>query len=267
MTDTPPAADVPPVAAADDAALAPDAPVVVAADLAVERGGQRVLRDVRFEAKAGDFVAVVGPNGAGKTTLLKTLMGLVPPAAGTVHLLGSPPHDGTAGLVGYVPQIKTLDRSFPARGLDLVAAAVERRWPFGRGAFDRARAALRDVGAEALADRALSTLSGGELQRVYLARSLVRAPRLVLLDEPATGIDAAGAADFYDLLDAYQAEHDATVVMVTHDWNAAAHHATAVLVLDRRQVAFGPPEEALSEETLRAAFGHVGHAHAMLGGA
>jgi zinc transport system ATP-binding protein len=99
---------------------------------------------------------------------------------------------------------------------------------------------------------------------VYLARSIIREPELLLLDEPATGVDRAGAHDLYDLLDAYQARTGATVLMVTHDWNVAYHHASEVLLLDRAQVSYGPPDEALSEQHLREAFGHVGHAHAML---
>jgi zinc transport system ATP-binding protein len=123
------------------------------------------------------------------------------------------------------------------------------------------------VGAESLAGRALDALSGGELQRVYLARTLVRTPRLILLDEPATGIDVAGAADLYDVLEADQADRDTTILMVTHDWNAAYHHATHVLLLDGRQVGFGRPEAVLTDAGLREAFGHTGHAHAMLMGA
>jgi len=120
------------------------------------------------------------------------------------------------------------------------------------------------VDAEDLAERALSRLSGGELQRVYLARSLIRIPRVVILDEPATGIDVVGSTDLYELLDDYQETHQATVLLVTHDWNAAYHHATHVLLLDGRQVGYGPPETALKEECLREAFGHIGHAHAMM---
>jgi zinc transport system ATP-binding protein len=112
----------------------------------------------------------------------------------------------------------------------------------------------------------LGRLSGGQLQRVYLARALVRRPRLLLLDEPATGVDRLGEVDLYRHLEAYQEETGATILMITHDWEAA-HHASHVLVLNRRVIGFGPPERALSEECLRQAFGHLGHEHALfLGG-
>jgi zinc transport system ATP-binding protein len=241
-------------------------PAVSVEDLVVRFGNHAALDEISFAASTGDFVAVVGPNGAGKTTLLKVLLGLVGPDAGAVRLFGARPRNAPNDVVGYVPQIKTLDRTFPAQALDLVVTALRHRWPFRIDSAERSRAvaALERVGASHLAERSLGTLSGGELQRVYLARSLVREPRLLILDEPATGVDAAGTTDLFDLLDTYQHTHQATVLMVTHDWNAAYHHATHVLLVDRRQIGFGPPQEALSEDCLREAFGHIGHAHAML---
>jgi zinc transport system ATP-binding protein len=241
-------------------------PVISASSLGVRFGDHAVLDDITFEAKANDFVAVVGPNGGGKTTLLRVLLGLVSPDTGWTHVFGTRPSTVDPGLVGYVPQVKRLDRTFPARAIDLVMTALHQRWPFRFPFTERKRAlnALARVGAEALANRTLDGLSGGELQRVYLARSLARRPRLILLDEPATGIDVAGAADLYDVLEDDQAERDTTIVMVTHDWNAAYHHANRVLLIDGRQVGFGPPQEVLTDACLREAFGHTGHAHAML---
>lgn len=243
-------------------------PAVSVADLGVQFGDHAVLDHITFEARPGDFVAVVGPNGGGKTTLVRVLLGLLSPDGGTARLFGRDPSAVAPGLVGYVPQVKHLDRTFPARALDLVLTALHQRWPFWVRTEDREQAlrALDRVGASALADRSLNTLSGGELQRVYLARSLARAPQLILLDEPATGIDVAGASDLYDVLEEDQAQRDTTILMVTHDWNAAYHHATHVLLVDGRQVGFGPPEDVLTDDCLRDAFGHTGHAHAMLMG-
>ena len=96
---------------------------------------------------------------------------------------------------------------------------------------------------------------------MFLARALARSPRLLILDEPATGIDVTGEADMYSVLEAFQRESGATVLMATHDLDAAEHHASHVLLMARHQVAFGTPEAALSESNLRTAFSHVGHAH------
>lgn len=242
------------------------APAISVHDLCVRLGQHRVLDGIDFDADAGDFVAVVGPNGAGKTTLVKVVLGLTTPDRGTVRMFAKPPAEVEPGVIGYVPQIKTLDRSFPAQAIELVVSGLHEHWPFRISAEEREHAleALRHVHAAHLADRALSELSGGELQRVYLARSLICTPRVIVLDEPATGVDVAGTTDLYELLEDYQTQHQATLLMVTHDWNAAYHHATHVLLLDRRQVRYGPPEAALREEHLREAFGHIGHAHAMM---
>lgn len=243
-------------------------PVVVTSGLTVRFGAHVVLEDITFEAGTGDFVAIVGPNGAGKTTLLRVLLGLVEPTDGRVRVRGQTPPASDSGLIGYVPQVKTLDRTFPARAIDLVLTALRQRWPFRvtDEERERATAVLDQVGGRALAERSLGELSGGELQRVYLARSLVRKPKLILLDEPATGIDVTGTSDFYEVLEEDQAARGTTVLMVTHDWNAAYHHASHVLLIDRTQVSYGPPSSALTEECLRQAFGHIGHAHAMLMG-
>lgn len=248
-----------------DAAVAP---IVVVDGLCVRFGDYLALEDLTFDVMEGEFIAIVGPNGSGKTTLLKTLLGLVEPERGHVRVFGEPPGRSGRQVAGYVPQVKALDRRFPAQAVELVLSGLHRRWSFWPSASDREQAleSLRGVGAEHLAERTLGKLSGGELQRVYLARSLIRTPRVVVLDEPATGVDAAGTSDLYSLLDAYQRQRQATVLMVTHDWNAALHHATRVLVMDKTLISYGPPREALNEEHLRRAFGHVGHAHAMLTG-
>ncbi len=237
---------------------------VVLRAVSVRLGEFEPLKGVSLSVPQGAFVAVVGPNGAGKSTLFKVLLGLVP-HRGEVRVFGNPPKKTDPHLVGYVPQIKTFDRSFPALSLELVVSGIRRAWPFrvGRKERERALEALREVGALELAERPLGRLSGGQLQRVFLARALVKRPRLLLLDEPATGIDRLGEQDLYRLLEAYQAQSGATVLMITHDWEAAYHHATHVLVLNREVIGFGPPKRALSEECLRRAFGHMGHAHAI----
>lgn len=240
-------------------------PVVSTHELHVRFGELEVLKNVSFHVQAEDFLAVLGPNGSGKTTLLKVLLGLVQPHTGTVHILDQSTRSVDPQRIGYVPQIKTLDRSFPALTVELVLTGLRQKWPVRISDENRARAirALRQIGAEHLAERPLGRLSGGELQRVYLARTLIRRPELILLDEPATAIDTAGASDLYDMLEKYQTEQEATIIMVTHDLNAALHHASHVLLIDGRQLSFGSPEEALSEAHLREAFGHVGHPHLM----
>jgi len=230
--------------------------------ISVSLGGRSILEDVSFEAHAGEFIAILGPNGGGKSTLIRALLGLVPLHAGRVSITPS------STFIGYVPQVKTLDRSFPATAADLVVTGRRARWPWRVSVGDRdiVRRALERVGAGHLEHSSLSRLSGGELQRVYLARALACRPPLILLDEPEAGVDRVGAADLFDILESYRHEHGATIVMVTHDWDVAFHHASGVVLLNRSVVASGSPVEALTEEAIKEAFGHVGHAHGVLGG-
>ncbi|MFH1682079.1 MAG: ABC transporter ATP-binding protein [Candidatus Eisenbacteria bacterium] len=238
-------------------------PAVEAEGLTVRRGEHPVLEDLTFSIPEGALLSIVGPNGAGKTTLFEVILGLVPPHRGSVRVLGEGPREIAAPRIAYVPQIKTLDRRFPAVAIELVLSGLLGRWPGPIGREDRrkAEAALRMVAAEPLARKPIDTLSGGEMQRVYLARCLAGEPRLILLDEPVTGIDAVGEQDFYSCLEEYRAEKNATLVIITHDWQVASYHSSHVLVLNRRVIGFGPPEEALTEETLRRAYGHLGHLH------
>lgn len=239
------------------------APLVQVSHLSVQFGDYEILSDLNLTIAENSFIAIVGPNGAGKSTFIKVLLGLVLPSGGEVAILGRPPREVSADVIGYVPQMKTMDRSFPALAIELVLTGITRRWPWRLRSTEQSRAlaALEQVGASHLAQRPLGRLSGGELQRVCLARSIVRQPRLVILDEPATGIDRVGEADMYRMLEAYQKNNGATLIMITHDWHAATHHADQVLLLNRRQISFGPPAEALSEDNLRLAYGHIGHAH------
>ncbi len=236
-------------------------PAVEVKHLSIRFNGQPVLEDITCQVNEGDFVAIVGPNGAGKTTFLKVLLGLIQPGAGSLRIFDRPPGRVPPEWIGYVPQIKTLDRSFPAPVIDLVVSGMRRRWP-GRIKKKERQAAmevLRQVGVDHLAGHTLASLSGGELQRAYLAFSLVRKPRLVIMDEPATGIDAVGQKGMYLILEEYRSEKGATIIMVTHDWGVALHHAAQVMVLNRSLISFGPPGEALRDEYLQKAYGHMGH--------
>ncbi len=239
--------------------------VVEVEGLTVAFNNHLPLDDLNLQISKNEFIAIVGPNGAGKSTFLKVLLGLIDPSCGDVKLFKKSPNDVPPEWIGYVPQVKTMDRSFPALSIELVFTGINGRWPwrFRKNQNQKAIGAMERVGVAHLAERPISRLSGGELQRVCLARSIVREPKLVMLDEPATGIDVVGEADLYGLLEAYQKDSAATIMMVTHDWHAATHHADQVLLLNKKQISFGPPGQVLTEENLRLAFGHIGHKHAL----
>jgi ABC-type Mn2+/Zn2+ transport system ATPase subunit len=233
-----------------------------ARDVVVELGHRRVLDGVSFEVERGEFAAVCGPNGGGKTTLLRAALGLVPLAQGSIEVLGGRPGSACAA-VGYLPQTKSFSGSFPARVVDVLTAARRGRWPFRVSGpeRERARELLVRVGGERLVDSPLGGLSGGELQRVFLARALVGDPALLLLDEPTAGVDGRGRTEFLELLEAVAARDDLAAVLVTHNAAAVRRLADRALYLDGSVRAWGTPEEVLDREWERAS-AFSGHDHA-----
>jgi zinc transport system ATP-binding protein len=239
---------------------------VTVTGLSVRLGEYLALDNLNLSIPQGSFVAIVGPNGAGKSTFLKVILGLLQPCQGTIHLFDRDLSKVPAEWLGYVPQVKMMDRSFPALSIELVLTGLKLKWPWfvNKNSMQKALEALQKVGAGHLARQPIGRLSGGELQRVYFARAIVRQPKLIMLDEPATGIDAIGEYDMYRSLEEYQKEHGSTLLIVTHDWHTATHHADQVLLLNKKQISFGAPSEALAEDNLRLAFGHMGHEHRLL---
>jgi zinc transport system ATP-binding protein len=217
--------------------------------------GRTVLEDVSFAVARGEFCCLCGPNGGGKTTFLKAALGLVPLARGAVEVLGRAPAESRA-RVGYLPQVKGFNTVFPASAADVILANRRGSWPMRPTAAERetARRVLADVGGEQLLDAPLRGLSGGEMQRVFLARAVVNEPELLLLDEPTAGVDARGRAEFFDLLARISARDDRAAVLVTHSEAAVRRLADRVVYVDRRVRAWGPPGDVLEREWERDAF-------------
>jgi ABC-type Mn2+/Zn2+ transport system ATPase subunit len=233
---------------------------IEARHLGVERGGRLVLADVSFSVEAGEFVCVCGPNGGGKTTFLKAALGLLPPSAGSLRVFGESP-EAARRFVGYLPQRKGFAPDFPALVVELVVAGQKGTWPVRvtRVERERALATLARVGGEGLVDRPLAALSGGETQRAFLARALANDPRLLLLDEPTAGVDAAGRVEFLDLLAEMAGRSDLTAVLVTHNLAAVRRLADRVVYLDGTLKAFGTPDEVLGEADEPHAFSGLDH--------
>lgn len=191
-------------------------------DVSVARRGDVVWSHGTMAITTGAIVVAIGPNGSGKTTMLEMLLGLVPPAGGTVEVLGRAPHRGD-DRIGYVPQNYTATIGDAVRAWDLVALGRSgRRWGLGplRAADRRAiDGALAAVGAADIARRRMSQLSGGQQQRVAIAQALVDDPDLVLLDEPLANLDLRNQREIVDLLARLRAERGLTIVVVAHDLN------------------------------------------------
>jgi ABC-type Mn2+/Zn2+ transport system ATPase subunit len=222
-------------------------PLVASEGLAAGYGAQIVLRDVTFAARAGERVAVLGPNGGGKTTLFRVLTGELTPRLGTVL---------RPARCGVVPQTERSRLDFPVSALDVAAMGAISRLPWWRRPGRRERAqALQALDAIGLGDEAQATfgdLSGGQRQRVLVARALVQDARVILLDEPFTGLDAPSAHRLEALLAELAAEGRG-VMIATHDVDQARGW-DSVLCLNGRQVAFGPPEATLHRAVLEATY-------------
>lgn len=221
------------------------------------------LDNLNLKVEAGAYVAIVGPNGSGKTTFLKLLLNILKPSQGSLKIFGEDIKKVASGTIGYVPQIKTIDRTFPANALELVLSGINHSWVAMKSKQDMRKAmeSLELVGAADLAKKQISSLSGGQLQRVYLARCFVAEPKILLLDEPATGIDLVCESSINSIIEEYNRKKGITVIMVTHDWSAAYHHTKYVLLLNKKQIYYGSPDEAFTDINLQKTFSHLGHHH------
>ena len=222
--------------------------VLSASGLALGYRGVPVLRGVSFAVAPGDVLAVVGHNGSGKSTLIKTLLGTLPPIAGTIDW-----PTGRPATIAYLGQRTEFDTRFPVRLRDLAEMGAWRDLGFtGRvDAAGRARiaAALERTGTAAIADMPIHTLSAGQLQRALFARTIVQDAPVILLDEPFTAVDQATEAELLTLIDDWSAEGRATI-LVLHDLSAVLQHCTSALLLGRGTARFGAPHATLTPANL-----------------
>jgi len=216
--------------------------VLVAVEAVSMRLGEHLALDhVDLTIHRGEIVSLIGPNGAGKSTLVKLVLGILQPTAGQIHR--------TPGLTfSYMPQRLAIDPTLPlavGRFLDL---------PVRHSKAAKA-AALAMVGAAGLERRAMQALSGGELQRVLLARALLRNPALLVLDEPAQGVDHLGQAEFFNLIDRIRRERGCGVLIVSHDLHLVMAATDRVVCLNRHVCCSGTPEAMGADPAYRALFG------------
>ncbi len=241
------------------AAAGAGTPALEVRDLTVRYREVLALDAVSVTVEAGQACGLVGMNGSGKSTLLQACAGLVRPRRGTVRVLGATPDDARrGGLVGYVPQVDQVDKDFPVVVADVVLMGRYHRMGWRRRARpgDRAavEAALDRVGLADLAGRRIGRLSGGQRQRVLLARALAQEARLLLLDEPFTGLDVVSTAAVTAVLHELVAE-GATVVVSTHDLRTLPDLCRTSVLLHRTVLAAGPTADVVTPENLALAFG------------
>jgi len=244
---------------AETASLYPHA-VLLVEDLSLRLGGQMLFEDISFVVDEGEIAVIIGPNGAGKTMLMRTVLNLLPAHTGRVTIFGRDHRSLGADerrRIGYMPQRLDFDRTFPITVREVMLLRLRRSgfWLGRRGRTGPIREALAKVHAEGLLDRRIGKLSGGELQRVLLAYALLPQPDLLLLDEPAAGVDVSGEETFYELIHNLKQRENLTVVMVSHDLEVVYRYADQVLCLNRRLLCRGAPRAVLGPEVLEQTYG------------
>ena len=226
---------------------------------ALRRDGRELWSGLDLTVRPGELIAVLGPSGSGKTTLLRAILGLEDLSAGTIAVFGERVDTRGNRRIGYVPQQRPLPRDTALRGRDLVALGVDGHrfgFPIPRRSDGlRVDALIDAVGARAYADRPVGLLSGGEQQRLRVGQALADDPRLLLCDEPLTSLDLANQRAVMQLIQRYRAEHDAAVLLVTHDINPVLAHTDRILYLANGRFTLGAPDEVLTSETLTALYG------------
>ena len=240
-------------------------------DLTVEYGGRVAVDGINLDVTEGDLLGIVGPNGAGKTTLFRAILGLQK-YTGHIELFGYGPDHLTSliPLVGYVPQRISFEPNFPATVHDVVSMGMVSERGIAAGARliqerghawnrtykkigrteDRIAAVLNTAGLGHLRDRRIGELSGGEQQRVFIAKSLIKDPLLMILDEPVTGVDVEAQTKFYSVIKKINEENGITIVWSSHDLDAIEKYASRVACMNRNLFFHGAKEKFFSDEKI-----------------
>ncbi len=229
--------------------------------IALGYDGDAILNNLSFSVKKGDYLCIVGENGTGKSTLVKTLLGLIEPLSGTISY-----SDGLKkSEIGYLPQQSAIQRDFPSSVMEVVLSGSlnRRKRLFGYSKEEKARAAgiLKRLGMEEYARLSYQELSGGQQQRVLLSRALMATEKLLLLDEPITGLDVKASSELYSIVRELN-QGGISIIMVTHDIHPALNDAKTILHLSHKRYFFGSKEEYFRSELGRDFLEEAGHSHA-----
>lgn len=226
----------------------------------VQYYGRTVLEDIQLRVREREIVSIVGPNGAGKTTLLNTILGFLTPQSGLVLVLGRNPISiQKAGLIGYLPQISNSNREFPVSVFDVVAMSRQARKRLGshltRDDHHRIDQVLSMVGMSDHTKHHFGSLSSGQQQRVLIARALAVNPRILLLDEPSTGLDAVAQNAFYRMLTKIRDDEGITIVLVSHDIGTVSSVVDQIACLNKKIHFHGKPADCIPSAAIEEVFG------------
>ena len=235
-------------------------------NLSFEYDQQNILENISFKVETGEYLGILGPNGGGKTTLLKLILGILRPSKGEIRLLGKNLNDSKEKYkIGYLPQKINGNLDFPATVSEIVATGLTKK---DKNSSSLIQKALNISGVANLQNRQLSQLSGGERQKVFIARSLVSQPEMLILDEPTVAIDVGSQADFYEFIKVLNQEHKISILLVSHDIGSITKEVSKVLFLNKKLECFHNTKEFLSAANLERLYGsqtyfinHHNHQH------
>ncbi len=215
-----------------------------------------VLEEVNFTVKKGEFVAVLGPNGAGKTTLLKLILGLLKPDKGRIKVFGYDTRkekDKILEIAGYLPQRELLHTDIPLKVYQVISMPLKAKGK--RVDKNSILKTLSIVGLEEIYSANFNELSGGLQQRVLIARALIQKPKILLLDEPFNGVDLPSQEKIIEILNLLSKENNVTIIAVVHNINPLLHHVDKVILLNRKLIAIGTPNEVFTELNIKRTYG------------
>ena len=205
------------------------------------------VKDLNFEVDSGDYLCIVGANGVGKTTLIKSILGLTPVLNGKIKFL----NNFKKSEIGYLPQQTIIQKDFPATVWEVVLSGFQNKSPlrpfYNRKEKERAFEVLKKLGIESIYKKCYRELSGGQQQRVLLARALCATEKMILLDEPISGLDVTAAKEMYALIKKINRE-GVTIIMITHDISTAMKQASHILFLNENETFFGTKKEFKNSE-------------------
>lgn len=230
-------------------------------DLSISYNSIEALSGLSFEVGSGDYVGLVGPNGSGKSTLIKSILGLVKPSKGAITLFGQ---DASVSRpwsrIGYLPQkMNTFSPHFPSSVREVVALGLISRKTFPRRIVKSDDSTIRHMlellNITDIANKLIGELSGGQLQRVFIARALINDPEFVILDEPTTALDPETRENFFSLLRDINRDRHVTIILVTHDIGTIGAYASKLLYLDKKVIFYGSFDEFCISDTMSQFFG------------
>jgi len=225
-------------------------PAIEVKNLSVRLGNVLVLDNLNFEVEEGSITAIIGPNGSGKSTLLKAIIGLIP-FRGEILIYGKPNFQQRK-IIGYVPQSYEVDRFLPMTVREFLEFNLTKETLPKKEHLNHH---LKEMDIIQYENKLLRDLSGGQLQRVLFCRALVNDPKILLLDEPTSGIDIAGQREFYEIIHFLNTHHRLTILMVTHEITIVHHFANHVLCLNKKLICNGPVSLLFREEILKELYG------------